>query len=190
MDELPVITPEFIEQHKRITSDHAVLSIWLDSYNDIFSDFDSRPFSGRALSDDFINEAKKIAKEKSEGVITLKLLIPANLRKEAEENSIVKNLQAHFLKSSVHIKTELNRAKRKGFLLTFFGLILMVAANYLVNIEQKTFLLNAVRIVIEPASWYFVWTGLDMLFSSSKSQQHERDFNLLMAHAEIIFVAI
>ncbi len=42
----------------------ARLSIWLDIYDDIFSDFDSRPFHERALSDDFIHEAKKMAKEK------------------------------------------------------------------------------------------------------------------------------
>jgi hypothetical protein len=35
------------------------ISIWLDSYNDIFSDFDSRPFSERTVSDDFLSEVRK-----------------------------------------------------------------------------------------------------------------------------------
>ena len=39
------------------------ISLWLDDYADIFSDFDPRPFSQRALSDDFLNEAKKVVRE-------------------------------------------------------------------------------------------------------------------------------
>jgi hypothetical protein len=34
-------------------------SIWLDEYDDIISDFDPWLYSERALSDGFINEAKK-----------------------------------------------------------------------------------------------------------------------------------
>ena len=32
-------------ERKKILLNKSELSIWLDSYNDIFSDFDSRPFS-------------------------------------------------------------------------------------------------------------------------------------------------
>ena len=31
-----------------------MINIWLDSYNGIFSDFDSHPYSDRTISDDFI----------------------------------------------------------------------------------------------------------------------------------------
>ena len=35
------------------------ISIVLDSYDDLFSDFDPRPYRIRALSDDFLLECKK-----------------------------------------------------------------------------------------------------------------------------------
>lgn len=40
------------------------ISIWLDTYDDIFSDFDYRQFSEKALSDDFLTELQKMYREK------------------------------------------------------------------------------------------------------------------------------
>src|SRR4051812_46940136 len=74
----------------------AELSIWLDTYDDIFSDFDPRPYSERALSDDFINEARKMVREKPTGTIELKLLMPSELRNNETENIIINSLHSHF----------------------------------------------------------------------------------------------
>ena len=186
--EVPV-TQESAER-KRISAEKSVLSIWLDSYNDIFSDFDSRPFSGRALSDDFTNEAKKIAIEKIRPEIHLKLLIPAKLRNEATEAIIIKTLHTHFLNMSSRLKKEMNHTKKRGVLLSITGLLLMIAANFLINLPEKTLVLNALRIILEPAGWYFVWTGLDLLFSSSRNYKQELNFNNSMASSEIVFFPI
>lgn len=43
----------------------AEVSILLDSYDDIFSDFDPSAYSERTLSDDFIIQAKKNFRNKS-----------------------------------------------------------------------------------------------------------------------------
>ena len=44
------------------------ISLILDSYNDMFSDFDPRSFSERALSDDFLSECKRAARDKDIGI--------------------------------------------------------------------------------------------------------------------------
>ena len=41
----------------------AKIFLWLDDFDDIFSDFDPRPYSARELSDDFLDEVRKIAAE-------------------------------------------------------------------------------------------------------------------------------
>ena len=43
----------------------ANLELWLDSYNDIYSDFDSRHYSKRRISEDFIQELRLGLKHKS-----------------------------------------------------------------------------------------------------------------------------
>lgn len=177
-------------ERKKLLLDKSVLSIWLDSYNDIFSDFDSRPYTERALSDDFISEAKKIEKEKITGSITLKLLLPAHLRKKATETIILRSIHTRFRNLSFQLMREINRTRRRGGVLSVIGLAAMIAANYLINLHEKTYLVNALLIVMEPAGWYFVWTGLDQFFYGSREKKQELDFNIRMAHSKIIFLSI
>ena len=60
------------------------ISLLLDSYDDIFSDFDPRPFTHRAVSDDFLIEAKRAALDK-DGTLELRFLIPRQHRKSDTE---------------------------------------------------------------------------------------------------------
>jgi hypothetical protein len=48
---------------------HNEIKLMLDTYDDIFSDFDPRPFSQRTLSEDFLEEARKASREKEMGNI-------------------------------------------------------------------------------------------------------------------------
>src|SRR4051812_10842504 len=84
------------QDHKTRLLSKSELSIWLDNYDDIFSSFDSRPVAERTLSDDFITEARKMAREKVSGHIELKLLMPAKARHKATEEAIIKSLHERF----------------------------------------------------------------------------------------------
>ena len=55
------------------------IDLVIDSYEDIFSDFDARDHSVKALSDDFLNECRKAANDKI-GKIHLKFLISKDKR--------------------------------------------------------------------------------------------------------------
>ena len=74
----------------------ANISLILDSYEDIFSSFDARRHSEKALSTDFLDEAKRASRDKDSGSIELKLLIPKNKRQLGEEIIIKKRLKRHF----------------------------------------------------------------------------------------------
>ena len=74
------------------------ISLLLDTYDDIFSDFDPRSYSQRALSDDFLLEAKKASRDKVSGKIELNFLVPAAARDIKQEAIIKKRLREHFRK--------------------------------------------------------------------------------------------
>ncbi|MBI4652464.1 hypothetical protein HY745_14550 [Candidatus Desantisbacteria bacterium] len=76
--------------------DMVQVSLQIDSYDDIFSDFDPRPFSERTLSDDFLLESKKAFREKESGRFELRFLIPIKERKLESEKIIKKRLTDHF----------------------------------------------------------------------------------------------
>ena len=54
------------------------ISLWLDSYDDIYSDFDSRHYLKRRISKDFIDELEASLKYRTGRVENLILLLPAN----------------------------------------------------------------------------------------------------------------
>ena len=167
---------------------NAELSIWLDSYNDIYSDFDPRPYPERTLSDDFIHEAKKMAKEKPDGKIELKLLIPSALHNKDTEAAIVKSLRSHFRHAAGSISAEKKKINQQGIGMTVVGFILMVSATYAAAYSTHAFYYNIIRVILEPAGWFMVWTGLDHLFYIARKRNPEYRFNGRMSHADIKFL--
>ena len=69
------------------------ITIQLDTYDDIFSDFDPRPYSSRALSEDFIKEIKRHYMEDKRGRFEVHFTIPASERNIGDEGLIKKRLR-------------------------------------------------------------------------------------------------
>lgn len=183
-----VIHHEILDEKKKLLSKSEV-SIWLDTYDDIFSDFDPRNFSERTLSDDFMLEVRKMAKEKLAGTIELKLLMPAQRRHKDTEEVIVKNLHAHFHRHANHLKDEIKKTKMNGLLLCITGFVIMICAVYLAGLPEKVFFINALRVILEPAGWFLVWTGFDHIFYESRKLKPEFHFMNRMAHGDIQFLS-
>ena len=131
---------------KRELLSKSELSIWLDDYDDVFSDFDSRPINERSLSDDFLVEVRKMVREKPTGNVELKLLIPAAKRKKDLEVMVVCNLHTYFKHAAEAIQLEMNKTRRRGFLLSTVGFLIMIATAYLVSISNRSFFFNAAQI--------------------------------------------
>lgn len=166
------------------------ISIWLDNYDDIFSDFDPRPYSERALSDDFLVEVRKVCKEKEEQISELKLLMPADKRQGDQEAVITKKLHVHFKKSHGQYEGQYKNAFRKGVLFTLIGMLLMLAASYLSAMRSEVFLINVLLVISEPSGWFLVWSGLDTIFYTSKQNKREFDFYNKLAKSKIAFFSI
>ena len=79
------------------------ISLILDTYDDIFSDFDPRPYEERALSDDFLLEAKKASRDKATGTIELIFMMPAGKRDTHKESLIKRRLRDHFRKHYISL---------------------------------------------------------------------------------------
>jgi|ERR1035437_2740943 hypothetical protein len=175
-------------EKQKVTSSHEI-SIWLDSYDDIFSDFDPRSFSERSLSDDFIAEAKKVSREKLLKINELKLLIPESKRNQEQESVIIKNLHANFLRHYEYLHHQSRKVKRKGILFFLIGIPFMAAASYFSFLNSTTFSYNILRIIFEPAGWFFVWTGFDHIFIISNTKEGDINFYSLLAKTKIHFLS-
>ncbi len=165
------------------------VSLWLYNYDDIFSDFDPRPFSERALSEDFLTEAKKIMKEKASGQLELKFSVPAKLRNSEKEKTIKKRLKEHFRKHSILLKNEKAGMMRKGILMAVFGLGMMFLAAYLKYINSSQFFYMLLFVILEPSGWFITWYGFDGIWNTYSKMNPEVEFYKNMTNAEISFMS-
>lgn len=165
------------------------ISIWLDDYKDIFSDFDPRPYAERALSDDFINELRKVCNESEFAVKKLILQIPEKMRDKKTEEIVERSIELYIKR---HYQTALERKRRirkKSFAMIAIGLLCMAIASYIHKLQAKEFVYAILIICFEPAGWFLVWTGLDDLLSISKRKSNELDFYNKLHSSKIHFMS-
>jgi hypothetical protein len=160
------------------------ISLVLDSYNDIFSDFDPRPYSERSLSDDFLSECKKAARDKETG-IELRLMVPNKKRKYEEEIKIKKRLKGHFQRHFHEKRREIKKIRRIGVLWFLLGFLVMVSATFIYGYPGYFF--HFLFIMIEPAGWFFFWEGLEKIFIDVREKKPDYEFYKKMAAADIKF---
>jgi hypothetical protein len=166
------------------------ISLWLDTYDDIFSDFDPRPYSERALSDDFLFEAKKASKEKTSGRIELRFMVPEEQRDNDVEAIIRKRLHEHFRKHAIQLEKEVKTLRRKGVSTAASGFILMMIASYISWKRSDSFIYSMLMTVLEPSGWFITWFGFDQLFYASNQKKLDLEFYRKMAKCDIEFISL
>ncbi|OGI95536.1 hypothetical protein A2917_03225 [Candidatus Nomurabacteria bacterium RIFCSPLOWO2_01_FULL_42_17] len=162
----------------------------LEHYSDIFSDFDIRPYSERALSIDFIDEIKRAASDKDGGGIELMLHIPEKQRDEAEEEIIKERLVAHFKRHYHLLAKEKQRVMKLGRSMVIMGIVFMVIATFVVFKDpSESLFLSFLVVFLEPAAWFLLWEGMDQIIFNSKNMNPDLNFYRKMSdtHKHIYF---
>jgi hypothetical protein len=164
------------------------ISLKIENYNYIFSDFDPRPFSQRALSVDFLEEADRASREMITGAIELNLMLPRENRNLQKENVIKRRLREHFGKHYIQLKEEKMSIIRLGISFLFIGMLCMFAAAYFHNNDLHIpFLSSFLIILLEPASWFLFWEGLNQIIFDSKKIEPKLKFYEKMRNCIINF---
>lgn len=166
------------------------ISIWIDKYDDVFSEFDSRPYSNRALSDDFLSKIHRMCTTHTSKNIRIKFHVMEDSRNHESEEIITHSMNKHFSHFLSELKAGQQNAVHKGYLFMGLGFILIMTIFFLSNLAVKPDYLSGVILMIEPVGWFTTWTGLDYVFQLSKKEKPSIDFNDRMAHASISFSSL
>jgi hypothetical protein len=169
------------ESHFNLEGD---IQIVLDSYDDIFSDFDAREYSVKSISEDFLDECKKATSQKKE-VNNLKFFIPKNKRNAGEEIKIKKRLKDHFNRHLIMERRENEKQNLIGFNWFIAGCVLTVLTVILMNTEN--FGLRILVNIAHPGGWFFFWEGLGKLLLDRKERYENYYFYKKMNSAIITF---
>jgi len=164
------------------------ISLILDTYDDIFSDFDPRPFSERTISDDFLLEARRASRDLPSGKIELKFLIPQKQRNIGSENLIRKRLRDYFIRHHQIMQEEMRKTLFRTALMAVLGVVFIMVSTYLRGLGSTSFSMRFLTTLLEPAGWFTTWTGLDEWYYTFTEKKKEHLFFEKMSRAEIIFL--
>jgi len=165
------------------------IALWLDTYDDIFSDFDPRPFSQRAMSVDFLDEIKRASRDKVSGQIELRFMIPKDLRKENEELQIKKRLKDHFKKHAEELGKETKKTTITGFSIAGLGFLFMFVGIFFHYMLGERVMTDVLVTLFEPLGWFMMFYGFDTVFYTTRQKHPEVEFYQKMSKAEISFVS-
>ncbi len=158
------------------------ISIRLEQFDDIFSDFDIRDYSKRALSVDFLDEIRRASIDKDESGVELVLYVPEKERDELKEQNIKERLMAHFERHYGLTLKEKRKTLNRGWSMVFLGVISMLGATLIVSEgPSSNFFLSFLLVLLEPAALFLLWEGMDQIIFSSKEIDPELMFYKKMA---------
>ena len=153
------------------------ISLWLDNYGDIYSDFDSRDFLKRRISEDFLHELPLSGKYKRETVTGLLLFMPGAKRNQNSETVIINSL-TNFFGNLRRISSDKYRIKRNnGITALVAGFITMGMNSYLGFYTVHSLLLFTIKILLEPCGWFLLWLGFDFLFYDLRELKRKKTFS-------------
>jgi hypothetical protein len=176
--EQEVMESELIQQ--------ANIPLVINSYMDIFSSFDPRPYSEKALSDDFLIECKRAARDKPDSSIELILAVPKSRRNLNDEFKIKKRLRDHFRKHFIEKERDMNKIKREGVIWVIMGILInILVVSGLLNFESN--LLHTILGIFEVPSWFLIWEGMGKIFLESRKLEPDFIFYRKMANCEVVF---
>lgn len=174
--------------HTNTSALHGI-TIWLDSYDDLFSDFDPREYDHRALSDDFLSELRKMVRENDEeqDLNEFHLLMPAEIRSEKTEGIITRRLQTYFRNGLSRLRKERSTTRLRGIILSFLGMLFLFAAGFISFTSPTHLGLHLLMITLEPGGWFFLWMGYDNLINGVLRKKSDIDFHVRMTKNRIVF---
>lgn len=164
-------------QYKTSSPETSEISLKLDHYDDIFSDFDMRGYSERALSVDFLEEIRRASRDKASGGVQLALHMPEHLHNESDELVIRDRLKYHFRRHLALLKKDKRRVLGLGIGMVVLGAIFMLTAtSILFEDPSESWGLSFLVVFLEPAAWFLLWEGMDQIIFSAREINPELEF--------------
>jgi hypothetical protein len=165
-----------------------IIQILLDSYDDVYDDWDPSPFKLRDIEDEFLDflwdSVEDIPKRDA---IIFEFSIPASLKNEQKELILVSALQHHF----DYMRTRNERKRRKENLeaLKYFllGIFFFIVA-YMGPFKSETLPVQILKEGLLIGGWVFIWETISNVFIESRELNEERLIIKRFIQAKISFV--
>ncbi len=157
--------------------------IALDTYDDIFSDFDPSPYETRILSDDFLNELRRRHAEKRKGEFVVNFTLPRSLRSEKTEALVRKRIKDYFKGRLREVGKDRKDKLRKGALRLLVGVVISLSLIAFPQLDVVP-----VLTIFSVLIWYVLWSGFEEIFEVSSRLKRKQLFYEKFLRAEYNFM--
>jgi hypothetical protein len=144
------------------------IGVVVDTWDDIFSDFDPRALSERTVSGDFVDELKKRYKETPAGHFIITIYAPVSLKNEESERIIINRLRKHFRYKFLQKEKVITIIRIRGLIFFIVGicsLSFLTLATYFKFLSELKLQISG--IILMPLGWFGIWEGLSKLIDTS-----------------------
>ncbi len=164
------------------------ISIAIDTWDDIFSDFDPSPLEQRVLSEDFLAELRKRYRETQRGNYVITIYAPLLLKDDNSERIVLKRLKQYFKFRFLALTRELSRHRAKG------GLFIVLGVGALGTMSMITFYeilsrlqVELLGIVLVPLGWFGIWEGFSRIIEPAPKLTQDLELYNKLARVTIKF---
>lgn len=164
------------------------ISIAIDSWDDIFSDFDPSPLEQRVLSEDFLSELRKRYRETQLGNYVITLYAPITFKDDNTERIVIKRLKQYFKFRFLALTKELNHHRAKGGLFIVLGVVALGIMSMVTFLELLSQLpIELLGIVLVPLGWFGIWEGFSRIIEPAPKLTQELELYNKLAKVTIKF---
>ena len=176
-----------LESNQRL-KDLSEIGIVIDTWDDIFSDFDPSPLYDRTLSVDFIEEVKKRYRERITGNIYLTINVPESLSSPTAEKVVLSRIHEYFDFRLKDVKDDRNGEIKRGllFCLGGFAVLSLFAVLKSLNIFGPL-TAQIFELPLEVLGWFLMFEGYTFFAIPAKEFYKERDLFKKLRDAEYHF---
>lgn len=163
------------------------LYIWLDGYDDIFSDFDPRSYSQRTLSEDFLTELKRMYRETLDKRFEVRILVPKKLRDSRVESRIKRRLSDSFRQEMKYFSASVLERQKIGFAFIIAGLAVLSFHTFMLFSYMDDMWVELVGLLLVPAGWFGVWEGIGKVVGEPAIDRERREFLQKFINCRYVF---
>lgn len=149
---------------KQRLEDINAISIAIDTYDDIFSDFDPRDLTQRDLSEDFIIELTRRHRADIKGKYDVVLVAPKSIEDTAAEKKITSRISRYFSQKYRRYAKSINDLRLRGAIYIVLGMALLIILALLTYYKKFDALtLEIIGIMFMPLGWFGIWEGFSKI---------------------------
>lgn len=176
-------TPAPLKQSEQLN-----ISIIIDTYDDIFSDFDPRPYHERALSEDFVTEVRRRHVPHKKGGLEVRFLVPDRIKDQRIEGLVKRRLKSYFKEEEKELEKRISDRKKRGYIYVFVGALLLSTITIFDFNKPDTLISYLLEVLLVPAGWFGMWEGMGKILERQENLESEKDLYRQLSDSVYTFI--